>query len=415
MFKTSASLRLLAAGVLAASARTQTITTIIQTGDNVAGIGNVGLVQGMAVDDLGNVLVHVLTDNPNQDTNGAMVGVGGAPVVFEGQAVSQPSGAVIQSFNGGEVSLSSHGSSAFLIRLLGAPGNPDDNYIYYNVPLALGLREGDACTAPELTNGSIFRIFLPPLINDTNQLCFHGVVDDPNVPGTYDVSALFQVDTSTGVQTARYKEGDILPGQTWGIWEFNWDSGGLAFNSSGQVFFGASTFAAAGTNLVLYLDDTKIAQTGEVSPFGSSYISLGTSVLGQDLNSQGQYAFSCRLNDGTDGIVVEGHRFVQTGDSLPAIEPFQLSEIGQPLLFGEDERVLWYGLWNLPGGSQARGIFADYTLLVEEGATRINGFLVQQITGLDRSFTMSPSGQYVIFEATLETVGEGAYLIDLWQ
>jgi hypothetical protein len=81
----------------------------------------------------------------------------------------------------------------------------------------------------------------------------------------------------------------------------------------------------------------------------------------------------CGLNalDADAGIVLNGAGFVQVGDTFPSIEPFAIRELGQPLFVGND--------------------------------------------GVDRSFTMSPSGRYVLFEATLAGGLEGAFLIDLWQ
>jgi hypothetical protein len=398
---------------LGVSATAQSITTIVKAGDNIAGYGNVTVVNGLGVDDQGHAFVHVITDNPNLNTNAAFVDENRAVIVGEGQAVGQPSGAVIRSFNGGVIDVSASGNPAFLLGLLNAPF---DEGLYLGTNPDLGLGKYSTSTAAQLTPGSTYQILLPPLINDSKQLCFHCVVDDPGVTGTYDVDALAVLDTTTASQSALYKEGDILSGQTWGIKKFNWNARGMAFNNSGQILFGAEIFAGSGSQ-VLYLNDTKIAQTGDPSPWGSTYQSVSTSTTAVDLNNNGDYVFSCDVNElfADDGIVRNGEAFVRKSDFLPDIDPFKISELGQALFIGDDGRVLWMGLWDTPAPIQSRGLFIDYTLLVEEGVTQINGLPVTALPGLDRSFTLSPSGQYVLFEATLQGGIEGAFLIDLWQ
>jgi hypothetical protein len=54
-------------------------------------------------------------------------------------------------------------------------------------------------------------------------------------------------------------------------------------------------------------------------------------------------------------------------------------------------------------------------MVVSTGGTVINGSLVQSLTLLDGSYTASQSGQYLLFQATLASGANGAYMIDLWQ
>ena len=49
---------------------------------------------------------------------------------------------------------------------------------------------------------------------------------------------------------------------------------------------------------------------------------------------------------------------------------------------------------------------------MREGVTLIDGSIVTSIPATDRLMTMSPSGRYVIFKATLADGRQGAFMID---
>ncbi len=382
----------------------QTVTPLVREGDVVTGLGTVTLINGLAVDDAGNVLVHVLTDNPDPDGNAAMVDAAGNAVVQEGASLVDPPGAVLRTFNN-EVRLAGDGTALFFLGLAGT-GLPADEGLYRKTPPDLALLETAAVTAPGIPAGSTFSILLPGYPNNAGEIAFHSSIDDPGIPGTFDYQAIGILSTTTGAQTVLYKEGDTLPGQSHAISSLTW--GWMGFNDSGSVLFGAQTFAAAGQNRVIYLDHTEVAQTGDPSPFGGNYSSLRRGKL----SNSGDYAFHCDAV-ARPGITLNDSAFVQEGDPLPVIEPFVLSDVGEWLYVGDDGSVLWFGLWNTPLGER-KGLFVDYTLLVEEGVTRLGGLVVETLPGLETSYSLSASGRYAIVEVTLQGGIEAAFRFDLW-
>lgn len=268
-------------------------------------------------------------------------------------------------------------------------------------------------TAPELPVGSSYRLLLPARTNTRGALCFHAVVDDPNVDGSFDIDAIVTLDLATGVQAAPYQRGDVLPGQDQPILDFQWNAHGMAFNSSGSIFFGAETGGAEPGTRVLYIDQVKIAQAGEPSPFGPDYSSIATSSMSLDLNDRGEYAFACSV-DALDAIVKNGMPFIRGGVTLPCIAPGVIDAIGQPLSLGNDGRLLWMGAWRSPTrDARAQGLFVDHELLVETGVTELGGQLVTKLDLLDQSGSISTNGRYVIFAAVLADGREGAFSIDL--
>lgn len=402
--------RLLPIGLaLSIPALGQEITTIVETGDVIAGIGTVHTVRGLGVSDAGQVSVHVFTDNPVPELDAGLVDNNAVPIVWEGAPVADPPGAVVRSFNAGHFFMNSAGRTSFLIGMLGTTGTGDDEGIYYDLTFQRGVQEGSVSTAPELPAGTIYGLPVTPKINNIGGICFHALLDDPNVPGTSDSSALIVFDIAAGTESAPYKQGDILTGQTADIRSFEFDFHGLAYNAAGQIFFGAELSSGA---RVLYLNDTKIAETGETSPFGSTYANLATGTLGLDLNDKGDLVFMAKLGSGGTGVILNDKAFLQTGGVMPSIAPFNLAGLGQPIFLGEDGSVAWMGIWNAP--VQRGGLFIDYNLVVETGVTTVGGVVIDQLSGLDQSFTVSDSGQYLLFLAGLASGVQGAFLIDLW-
>jgi hypothetical protein len=400
---------LLLLGALAPRAHAQTIATVALQGQPITGVGDVVSVRDLAVDDSGRAWVYVATNHPDPARARVLIDQTGAVIHRDGDPLPMPTGSSIG--NVGTVHVSSSGVPAYMIGLAAAtPPGPDG--VYVGVSLDLVFLEPGATSAPELPQGSALSQILEPRPNAVGQVAFQATVDDPGIPGQFDYRALMVVDTTTGSQSARYKTGDILPGQTWPISSLVWDTYGTSINDSGQVLFGATTQDSAGHNNVLYLDGTKIAQTGEPSPWGDNYLTVSSSVYGSALNNHGRVAFICNLS-GDNGIVRDGQPFMRAGTEIVATSPFPIAELGQPIFLGDDDTVLWSGQWNVLG-VQHRGLFADYALLVETQVTRIGGRLVEDLTLLDRSYAMSPSGQYVVFEAIVEGL-EGAFLVDLWQ
>jgi len=379
----------------------QNITTLIETGAVIPGIGTVIGVNGIAVDNGGHVLVRARTDNPNPAAADCLLNELGVVMAFGGQALAQPSGATIRSFNGGNMTVNSVGRPALSLILDGVPSPEYDSGIYYDLPPILVTQAMSLTTAPQLPVGSLMKSFFYPKINDLDLICVQAVVDDPNIVGLNDTRALFILDPGAGTQNVLAKTGDLLPGQTQVITTFGGSQHELAINNAGQVMYRVNTNSSSS----IYLDYTKLSQTG--GPY--------TGFAAVSLNNNGDYAFTTQYGGGAGGIVSNGVTVVEYADTLPDLEPFQLQNIGNPMFLGDDGHLVWCSTFGAPDGTTAKGIFVEYSLLVSTAATPIHGSLVQDLTLQAGSFTLSPSGQYLVFQATLAGGVSGAYLIDLWQ
>ncbi|MCK6448575.1 MAG: hypothetical protein L6Q99_19460 [Planctomycetes bacterium] len=391
----------------------QTITEIVREGDAIAGVGNVTYIGYPIVNDLGEVRQHVATDNPDPTLRTAFVDATGAPVFFSGVPVSQPPGAFIAAW-GNVIDCSRVGQVVFTPYLGGTSGLLQDSGIYLGSSLQPVVYETSLCTDASAPPGSFYSIILPPWINESGALAFHGTLDDPAVSGNFNLDVLMKVDTATSVQTIFHREGDVLSGQSIGIYEFDRSSRGMAINDSGQVIWGATLLPNPYYSSVVYLDDTLLAQSGMPSPWGNYLYPTGAT-SGVDINNHGSWIYSAHTNDSAVdfGIVHDGASFVVCTEQLPAIAPFAVSEIAIPIFIGDNGRIAWIGIWDIPGSPQGAGVFVDYNLLIEKNVTRVSGLLVEDIAAAGPEFAMSPSGRYLVTHLILEGGIDAACLVDL--
>lgn len=408
----------MAALTLASLAEAQDITTIVIQGDYISGVGNVISVGGLAVDDAGQVVVHVLTDNPVLTLNAALIDAAQAPLMVEGLSLNSPPGALISSFQGGAFSMASNGGVAMLLYISGATSGSDDAiYTGWTPNLLAANMQFTMATAPELAPGFTFGGFLSPRINASGKIMFHTILDDPSIPGSYNTSAVYVIDTVTGLHSAPFKEGDILPGLSYPLDGFSWGVRATAFNDAGQILFAADTSGPTANDSLLLLDGVVIAREGDTSPFGTTYTHFQSGGVARDLNNHGDFVFTCGLNalDADRGVVLGTGGIVVKGETMPFFSGGRVTGLASAIFIGDDGAVLWGATWETSNPNQGRGLLIDYTLLVHQGVTEINGLVVLDIPLADRSFTQSPSGQYALFEARLQGGLEGAFLIDLWQ
>jgi hypothetical protein len=393
-------------------ARAQVITTVVETGVVLPGVGTVTGLSGFAVSDAGSVRARAYANNLDPTLGDTLVDENGLVVYRAGDALPAPPGAVIWNFGGGNMTMHANGTLVVSLETLGSPGT--DQAVYFGSPLALALATPSVATTARLTPGSIINFPLWPKINSSSQICFASSVDDPLIPGHGDTNAIFMLDPTTATQDVIVRTGDMLPGQSFAVWELNMNRHSVGFNDSGNVIYSGNTYADPNVQRFLYFNLSKIAQQSDPSPFGSTYVSFSS----VSLNDTNDYAYRCHLNDvdAQDGIVVNNIPFVQVGEMLPGFAPFKLDYIGTPLFLCNDGSTFWSGSWILPDGTSSIGIFRDYAMVVATGATVVHGAIVQAMPAtLDAGFSVSSSGQYLIFQATLQGGTNGIYLIDLWQ
>ena len=404
---------LLATPVVAGDPDVYPVGTAAIEGDSVAGVGLVSSIGNIVVNNNGDWLVEVDTDNADTDADGALLD-GGGLLQREGGALAAPVGATLDSFDA--VTLNDNGSGGFNHFLDGTTGSTDDSGVYLDG--ALIIQESDVSTAAGLSAGTPYRGFFEVKINDSDALLIMASVDDPAIASTTD-RALVVATTAAGAltgETVVAKEGDLLPGQTELVADFETGPHNFAFNDAGQVMFIADLEGGTAVDHAVYIDGTLVAQEGFVSPVGGrEWSSLSLAEL--DLNNNGDYILSGSLaGDAATNLLisVNGAKFVQEGDSMPAIPGFSLTSFGSgPVHIADNGTKLWYGDWDDPDTSRDTGLFLNDQLVVQEGVTAIAGSTVLALRGIQDGYDPSEDGTWMIFEAALADGREGAFTIEI--
>jgi hypothetical protein len=391
---------------------------VVLEGDLVTGVGLVTTIDNVAVDANGLVFVESDTDNPNTAADGVIT-ANGALLFQHGQALTLPAGATISSFDA--LAVNSHGDIGWNVDLAGLTTTTDSG-IFRNDKLV--IQEGAISTAGGFSPGTRYVGFLETKFNDNGQFLIAANVDDFSIPTAVDRAIVIaQVDAAGNLifEIAYAKEGDILPGQTAPVADFGTGPHSFDFSNFGDVMLFVDTTDAGAVDGNIYLNASLIAREGSPSPVaGRTWrILLGARMA---LSGNGDHhVYQGQLSAPTTDdllIVLDGDKFMQEGDTLPAIAPFTFTAFGTGALAVTDEAdVVWVGDWNDPDTTKDVGLFLNDQLLVQEGVTQINGLTVESIALVQDNFEVSPNGRYIVFEATLTGGLNGAFVFDRgpWQ
>lgn len=392
------------------------IQPLILEGETIGGVGEVTRIDNLSVAANGSWLVEVDTNSSVLDEDGVVM-KDGAIYFREGQALAQPAGALLDSFDALTSNVSGH--TALNFRLQGNVTSETNGGVYFDDRLV--LQEGMTAHALGFGANTIYLDFLDLKLNSANQILMAVTVDDPGIFSTSDRAlVLLQVDAAGNVISHRAlaKEGDLFPGQTENVSDIHYYSHNFALNNLGDVIFVADLNGDPAKDGVIYLNQTLLAQEGSDAPLtGRKWERISSRPVA--LNDDLDYVFSGNMDGdtSTDEIIIRnGAKFIQEGDSLPAIQPYRFTSFGMgPIGLTGNGDVIWYGDWDDSNSSRDTGIFVNQTLFVQEGVTRIKGSLVESLSpvAFTDGLVVSPGGNYFAFEATLEGGVDGAFLVNL--
>jgi hypothetical protein len=406
-------LGLLAPTALAGDPDAHAVQGAVVEGDAVTGVGLVTSIANLAVNNTGSWTVEVDTDNADTDIDGALLRPFGL-LVQEGASAPGIAGATIDSFDA--VTLADTGKTAYNMFLDGTTGSSDDSAVYLGGNLL--IQESDISTAAAFSAGTPYIGFFEVKVDDAGDVLVMASVDDPAIASTVD-RALVMLDTdgtSLLSETVLAKEGDILPGQTEAVADFETGPHNFDLNDAGQVLFIADLEGDTTVDHALYRDNTLLAQEGSPSPVaGRNWSSLSSAEC--SLANDGSWIVSGSLDGDSASnllIALNGAKFMQEGDSPACIAPFALTSFGSgPVCLADNGTVLWYGDWNDPDTDVDTGLFLNDQLVVQEGVTVIDGSVVDTLRGIQDGYALSDDGSWMIFEAILEDGREGAFLIEV--
>jgi hypothetical protein len=204
----------------------------------------------------------------------------------------------------------------------------------------------------------------------------------------------------------------------------------IAFNNAAQKMFYVDdqSFGSGGTpdytmqDSHFYIDTTEIAWEADDAPTAGTFPYNHLSSAEVDINDTGHWVAAWDDDNPTttdDGfILVDGNIYVQEGQAAPIGGGFvlegvsfnnggvQISEIGD---------ITWTAEWNDPDTSKDKGLYRNFQLLVQEGVTMIGGLAVIDIrtSQSGEEMSVSDSGRFITKELHLDGSLEGIYLIDI--
>ena len=381
----------------------QDIVTLVVEGSAVAGVGNVTTIDGIAINSAGTSLVEADTDFADTNLDGVLLR-DAVLYLREGDALAAPAGASIDSFD--STQLNNAGDSGWNFFLDGTAGTTDDSGFYFNTTLL--FQEGAAPAVAGLTPGTPFIGFFESQTDDAGTSALIASVDDPALATTVDRVLVLVSGTDPGSLAIALvaKEGDVLPGQTEAVEDFNTGPHDFAYSESGHLMFFADLTGLTTTDGVLFLDGALLAQEGSPSPIaGRNWLSLSSAKV--DVNGSGGYVYSGSLDGdaATNTVIIQdGAKLVQEGDSLPDIAPFLLTSFGSgPIDVDDDGNVLWFGDWDDPDTTRDTGLFRNDQLIVQENVTQVAGMTVSIVRGVQEGYALSDDGRFAIIE--VEFVG----------
>ena len=403
------------AAVLSGTAHAQSITTLVLEGDAIAGVGNVTTIGNIDVNNNGDWVVEVDTDNPLTDDDNAII-ANGVMVYQENQSLAMPVGTFLDSFD--SMSLNEAGVFSSNWFMDGTAGSSDDSGLFFDGVIL--IQESDVSTAAGFSLGTTYKGYFETYNSDNDIFAALCSVDDPAIASTTDRALMLIAHDGAGnlvSETVVVKEGDE-PFTGRFVTEIQTGQHDLDYSQNGHLAYILDLDGDTTDDAAIFVDGTLIAREGSPSGIAGLNWASGLSSAVLDVNNHGQLMFHGDLDTGGTAddrvIVFDGAVIAREGDGHPDIPVGTVfTSFGSgPMYCSDNGDTVFYGDWDDADTDIDTGLFINNELVVQEGVTTIGGLVVDTLRGVSDGFRMSDDGRYVIFEAQLVGGIEGAFLID---
>lgn len=433
----NAGLLLGAASLSAASLGAQTITPLIVEGD-VLPHGVVTATYNMDVNDSGDWLVELDTDNTDTKMDNAVV-FNGAVIHQEGTSMGFPashaSAWVYDSFVD-TMDINDNGDRLIMFNA------EDVNLVLSDTKLVVWtngstgtsytILEQDVtpCTIAGEPAGAVWDSITEVWQNNNNEFLVAGRSNTDSdtllVHMTHDGAGNILTQTAFGMTGVNHAVA-FPPSNgvhATDVQGFTTSKQNIAFNNAGQKMFYVDddhTVAGGDTNFDAhyYVDTTEIAWEGDDAPTTGTWPYNHLSSAEVDINDVGTWV-AVWDDDNTDTsqdffINVNGTIFQQEGQAPPGIGGgFVITGAGWGhVQISDAGDITWMCDWDDPDTTIDSGLFRNNELLVQEGVTLIGGVAVDTISTSSDGGAVSDNGQYILHEFTLDGSLEGVYMIEV--
>ncbi len=392
-------------------------TQLLEEGSPVIGVGRLETIQRSLVLDNGTWFAQVGTDYPTSTQDGVALRLG-FPILREGDPLPSPSGARVRTFGGWNVD---GGGNLFWEIELTGPGiiNGNRQALYWNTRLL--ARQAGPTGLPEFP-GSSWSAFGARLPGPDGRLWFTASIDDPAVPNPRSLLATttLRADGSASPLEVLAVTGRELAGVGL-VRSVVLQGTSATVNARGTLLWAGKRAGPVETDgfLALGLDQILVAEGDPAPVDGRRFSSFeGCEVA---LNDREQYAFTCHLNSSPLSpeeiasnylLVKDGAKFVQEGDSLPALGAPLDNQPETPLLLSNSGDLYWAArLRNTPMGLDG-AYMRNHDVLIRKGQTYIGGQLVVELDRSIDAFAISPSGRFFLGKVELRDTGNALVMVD---
>lgn len=406
-------LSLIAASTLAAVPASQEVNAILSEGDTIIGIGAFQSTSALRVNDQRTWVATIDTDADTARDKALLRNW--LAILREGNLLySEIEGDLVVLNDFEAVELTSRGDLAMILKVGGTVSGSHSGLFWNGIPI---LRSFSPITGPGIGPGSVWSSF-KNLKATNNQIMLLGEMDNASVSGTREpVIARLTVNSA----------GDILSTDI------------LARNALGQPATDGLPMTGTGTDFGPH--GSGMNKHGDwIAPIkttvGIYVVVNGTESLGREggpsvLNNRNwrnngfSLVFRCGINDfgetifvgsaEADGnnsiycVVKNGELWVREGNVLPEFSTRPLGKgSASPLIIANTGDVYWF----VQDDGNGKAFMRNFTPIVNEGITRIDGNLVTGVALQADSFDASDDGRFWIGRVTTQVVGEQIVFAD---
>lgn len=393
-------LSLIAAGTLAAVPLAQEVNTLLRQGDTIIGVGAFASTSALRVNDQRTWVATIDTDADTARDKALLRNW--LAILREGNIVySEIEGdfAVLNDFEA--VELTSSGDLAMILRIGATLSGAHSGLFWNGIPI---MRSTDPITAPGFAAGTTWSTF-KNLKASNNQIMLLGETSSNRDNVIFRLSVNPAGDILSTTVLARRGLG--MPA-TDGLPMTGTDFGphGSGMNKHGEWIAPIKT--GVGVYIVVN-GDVSLGREGGPSVLPNrNWRNNGFSLVFRcGINDQGETIFvGSAEGEGNNSIycvVRNGQLWIREGNVLPEFSSRPLGKgSASPLILANNGDVFWF----VQDDGSGKAFMRNFTPIINEGITRIDGNIVTGVALQADSFDSSDDGRFWIGRVTAQVVGE---------
>ena len=383
----------------------------------VPGVGFITTFNAIAVNDHGEWLADVTTDATPVEIADVILR-NGFLTLQQGAILGKPTGALISNFR--SLNIDNAGNSMWDFEFVIPPGTASTSGLFFNTKLIAAV--GDPLNTLGYSRNATWLNFNGVVkSNDNNQFIVGCQVSDANIQGSSDGALILITTDDQGNVLSSFDIaheagqvpmlGNTIPDMGLPVA----DKGQFGLNNRGDVIW--SVRVTGPPERVVFLNDQVLAKNGDPSPIpGITWSTTGVANARVGINDLGDWVMLGSLTAPQNQqklLVKNGQAFLRERSTFTAITPQLVDSFGntRPITIPNSGDPLYCLQWT--GTTNNIGIMVGKEIIVRRGVTKLYDLFVDIFPDEVNMLVSSPSGRYVMFEATLEDGSQAVGLVDI--